>query len=140
MRLSILLPLIFLSISAFGQNSDAIVGSFWTEGKKAIIEFYKSENTYTGKVVWRDDEINPDGSPLLDRYNPDPAKRGNKVKGMDVVNDLKYQEGKWTGKIYDPNRGKEYEVSFSLSENGSQLYMKVWVGFLSASRTWERTR
>ena len=138
---------VFISIFSFSQelnHSEPIEGKWISEDGKVIVEVFKYENTYRGKVVWFSDGGNKDDPMALrtDKYNPDPSLRQRKLIGLEVLTGLTYnnEEGEWQdGKIYDALTGKTWSASASLADNGNLNVRGFWhFEFLGKTMTFIR--
>jgi uncharacterized protein (DUF2147 family) len=126
---------------AMAEEADAIVGEWYTEENKALVEIYKADGVYNGKIVWLKEPKKDDGSEKLDSNNPDESKRGNPIIGLNLVNGFVYQgKGKWAeGTIYDPDNGKTYSCKMQLQEENS-LKVRGFIGVSLIGRTQVWTR
>ena len=61
---------------AVAEEADAIVGEWYTEESKALVQIYKADDVYNGKIVWLKEPKNEDGSEKLDTNNPDEVQTG----------------------------------------------------------------
>ena len=143
-RLFILIGCIALlmAMGARAQDTpgDAVLGRWFTEGDKAVVEIFRCEDRYCGKIVWLKEPTNPDGSDVLDTENPDPSKRNRTVLGLNLLWGFRYDETQgWVdGSIYDPDNGKTYSCKMSLE--GDMLKVRGYVGISLFGRTtvWKR--
>ena len=121
---------------ALAQEADAIVGEWYTEESKALVEIYKAGEVYNGKIVWLKEPKKEDGSEKLDTNNPDESKRGNPIIGLNLVNGFVYQgKNKWAdGAIYDPDNGKTYSCKMTLNEDNT-LKVRGFIGISLIGRT-----
>jgi hypothetical protein len=53
---------LMLSLTALGQTSDAILGTWWNAEKDGQVEVYKVGSEYRGRIVYVKENVNPDGS------------------------------------------------------------------------------
>ncbi len=121
---------------ALAVSSDSVTGSWFTASKDAKIEIYKCGERYCGKIAWLK---NPGD---LDTKNPDPAKRGDKLLGKDILSGFSFKSSEWVkGKIYDPDSGDTYSCKMWL-EGADVLKVKGYIGvsFLGRSETWTRIK
>ena len=99
------------------------------------------DNKLCGRIVWVKDPNDKYGKPLVDHYNPEPAKKKRPICGLPVIGDLKRQpDGSWdTGWIYDPNEGKSYDLEVT-TKSADRLQVKGYMGmkFLNETFTWTR--
>lgn len=121
---------------AMAEEADAIVGEWYTEENKALVQIYKADGVYNGKIVWLKEPKKDDGSEKLDTNNPDESKRDNPIIGLNLVNGFVYQgKGKWgDGTIYDPDNGKTYSCKMQLKEENS-LKVRGFIGVSLIGRT-----
>lgn len=131
---------ICLSISVFGQQADAILGTWLTEKKDAHVQIFKTGNRYFGKLVWIKDPFQADGkTPKVDKENPDPALRKRTLLNLVFLHGFVFDDGIWKdGKIYDPESGKTYSAKMKL--NGNVLDLRGYIGFSALGRTSSWTR
>jgi uncharacterized protein (DUF2147 family) len=114
----------FLSVCVsfiYGQNADAIVGKYLKEDGESKIEFYKSGNTYSGKVVWLKEPNDKNGNPKKDVNNPDKSLRERQLMGIITISGLKFDgDGRYVdGKAYRPVEGDEVKIKVKVNDNGT---------------------
>jgi uncharacterized protein (DUF2147 family) len=131
---------LLLASNGFAQDANAILGKWYTEGGKAQVEIYKSDDVYYGKIVWLKEPKNENGTDKMDIHNPDPSKKRNPVIGLNIVHSFKYKgNNKWVdGKIYDPDNGKTYSCKMKLK--GNELKVRGFIGISLLGRTTVWTR
>jgi len=81
-------------------------------------------------------------APRLDDKNPDPDLRNRPLLGLQIIHDLqKSDETKWKGRIYDPNSGKTYKCTLTLTDKDT-LKLRGYIGISLLGRTevWTRQR
>lgn len=121
-------------------GSEAIVGVWQTHGDKpAKIQIYLASGRYYGKIIWlRDPLVN--GKPVVDKNNPDAAKRGRPVIGLVLLTGFTFDGDEWNdGHIYDPESGKTYSCILTLKD-ANTLKVRGYVGFSMFGRTEVWTR
>jgi len=120
------------------QKFDKIVGNWLNEDKTSKIEIYKTDQTYSGKIVWLAElEKNPELKPK-DKNNPNPELRNRYIFGMDIINGLQYTGGKWVnGTIYTPKRGIYADCEVELLSNERLKIIVSKSGFTRA-QIWTR--
>ena len=98
--------------AAFAQD---VVGKWKLDDGSAIVEVYKSGDSYNGKIVWLQNPTEADGSPAVDTNNPDKALRSRQLIGLNMLSGLKKTGSEYSGgKIYDPGTGKTYNCSMKV--------------------------
>jgi|GEM_PF-1527479 len=136
-RLLIFLLCITSGINIMAQDADAIVGTYLIDEGDSKVEIYRSSEGISGKVVWLEEEENRD-DPVLDDRNEIESLRTRRVMGLVVFEGLTYKNGKWSGNIYSPRKGKFYDATFAINQNSGVLSLKIKVAFLTFNRYWSR--
>ena len=96
-------------------SAQEVIGKWKLDDGSAIVEVYKSGDSYNGKIVWLKDDNMPDGSPVCDLNNPDKSLRSRKLMGLNMLSGLKKTGDQYTqGSIYDPGNGKTYNCSMKV--------------------------
>ena len=96
-------------------SAQEVIGKWKLDDGSAIVEVYKSGDSYNGKIVWLKDATMPDGSPVCDLHNPDKSLRSRKLMGLNMLSGLKKTGDQYTqGSIYDPGNGKTYNCSMKV--------------------------
>jgi uncharacterized protein (DUF2147 family) len=147
-RLAITAGLLLGASSAFAA-SDTPVGK-WKQiddvtGKaKSIIEITEAGGQLQATVLqvtnMTPEEIARDGAhPICTKC--DGERKDKPIEGMTIMWGVSKDDDVWDGgKILDPKSGKVYKVKLSLSDGGSKLNVRGYIGFslLGRSQTWER--
>lgn len=101
--------------AAFAQD---VVGKWKLEDGTAIVEVYKAGDSYNGKIVWLLHPTEGDGTPAVDKNNPDSKLRSRQLIGLNMLSDLKKTGTEYSGgSIYDPGNGKTYNCSMKVEGN-----------------------
>lgn len=96
-------------------SAQDVVGKWKLDDGSAIVEVYKSGDSYNGKIVWLKEANGPDGKPVCDSKNPDKNLRSRKLMGLNMLSGLKKTGDQYTqGSIYDPGNGKTYNCSMKV--------------------------
>lgn len=123
------------------QKADDVLGFWLTDEGKARIEIYKEEGKYNGKIVWLKEPNNPNGSPKLDKENPDEKLQKRPIIGLNLIKGFTFDDGVWEdGEIYDPESGKTYACRMKLK--GDKLEVRGYIGMAMFGRTvvWSKVR
>lgn len=140
----IIICLFFLLSEVLAQNTgNEIVGTWLTEKEDGIVNIYKRDQKYYGKLVWLKNPNDDNGNPTADKHNRDKALRSRRLMGILILDSFVYnnEDKEWTnGKVYDPNMGHQAEGILTLVSN-DVLKVKGYVGFrwISKSEIWKRT-
>ena len=122
---------------ASAEEADAILGQWYTdpEKKDVVVEFYKDNGVYSGKIVWMQNPKNDDGTDKVDKENPDEARKNDPILGLNLAKGFTYKgDSKWAGgTIYDPNNGKTYKCKIALK--GDDLKVRGFIGVSLLGRT-----
>ncbi|MBU0489713.1 MAG: DUF2147 domain-containing protein [Bacteroidetes bacterium] len=138
--LVILFTLVYTDIYAQG---DAIIGVWFTEENKGMVEFFKREGKYFGKIIWlKEPNDEETGKPHVDENNPEERLQSRPIIGMEVMLDFVYdaEDEAWTdGTAYDPESGDSYSCKITMSDDNT-LRVRGYIGFTLIGRTdiWKR--
>ncbi len=134
--------LVIIGLAADAQSADAVVGEWYTTDQRGKVEIYPCDDAYCGKIVWLKEPNNPDGSPKLDKENPDESLQNRPIEGINILSGLKYDsDGEYEdGEIYDPESGKTYSCLMRLENGGAELEVRGYVGFSLIGRSEQWTR
>lgn len=135
------LTALLLTSGAQAQTAPREAGLWYDDTGKGAVEIVPCGDSLCGRIAWLKDLVNAEGQPLMDRYNPNPARRTTPICGLQILGGLKpMAEGSWdTGWIYDPKTGKAYDAAISLTAP-DQLKVTGYKGIklLSKSFIWTR--
>lgn len=136
-KLLSLIGFFLISASLYAQTPETIVGTWLTGSGKAKVKIEKKNNKYYGRIVWLKTPTYEDGSPKVDKNNPDASKRVNPVLGLNLLKDFVFDEGdkEWNnGTIYDPENGKTYSCNITLAGD-KKIHVRGYVGISLIGRT-----
>lgn len=126
----ILLTLFVLVFAYAGHTQDEILGRWVPPEGNTIVEMYKAESgDYAGKIVWLEKALNNKGEPVKDRMNPDKKLRDRGIMGMDMLENLTYEGGKWYGTLYSPKKGRIVNAELSLRPDNNLDILVSFRGF-----------
>lgn len=127
-----LLSLLFIwcLLSSFinSEESDGIVGVWFTEDRASKIQIFKQDNHYFGKIVWlKSPTVN--GKPILDTKNPEEKLRTRHILGLVFLNKFVFEgNNSWVhGEIYDARSGRTVSGKMSL-KNKNMLDLRGFIG------------
>lgn len=127
--------------SLLAQNAaDKILGKWLNEDEDGKVEIYKKGDQFFGKIVWLKTPNNEDGTPKLDKENPDEKLKSRPIQGLEILKDFVYDDGEWEdGEIYDPKSGSTYSCYMEFEDG--KLKIKGYIGVKWVGRTtyWTRT-
>ncbi|RKD90250.1 DUF2147 domain-containing protein [Mangrovibacterium diazotrophicum] len=126
---------------SFGLTAQAgpedLLGKWTNEEKTSTIEFQKTEDAYSARIVWMAEPSDSQGNPKLDRHNPDQTKRDQPVLGMTIITGLHFDGETWTeGKIYAPGRGIYANCCVYISEG--KLHLEISKGPFTSTKIWSK--
>jgi uncharacterized protein (DUF2147 family) len=138
------IPVILVAFAlavAVRASAASPVGIWYAEGGAAQVAIEPCGAALCGRVVWLHSPLDEDGCDLRDRRNPDPALRGRKVEGLEVLRGLMpLGDGTWgNGRIYDPASGNTYTCYLAL-DGDDRVRLRGYVGIplLGRTTTWAR--
>ena len=113
----------------------ASVGGRWkTDDGKGIVTMAACGAKMCGKIE-RLLVKQPAGG-QLDERNPDKAKRGRQITGLQIYWDLVPSDGGWRGQGYSPEDGRYYTAHIRVK--GNRLTVKGCVAVFCKTVTWTR--
>lgn len=121
-------------------GTDAILGEWLTAEGKARVQIIKSDDVYSGKIIWLK-EPEKNGKPVVDDKNPDEKLHDRPVLGMEIIYGFRYDEDNvWTdGRVYDPESGNEYKAKLTLIDDKTlKLRGYILIPLLGRSELWTR--
>lgn len=124
--------LLLLPSALKAQDADRILGLWENETKDKVVEIYKANGKYFGRIHWLKEPKNPDGTWRRDIHNNDANQRSRVLLGIDVFKNFTYDpdDGEWDdGEIYSEYSGNTYNAKMWLNGNG-ELRVKGYLGFL----------
>lgn len=115
--------------------ADAILGTWWSEGREGLMKF---EKTVSGRFQVR--VIAGKDVDKKDVKNPDPKLRDRKLKDVVLMWNLRFEDGEYVdGYCYNPRDGNTYRVKFKLlSATRLRLRGYLAVPLLGQSQEWTR--
>ncbi|MEG0299796.1 DUF2147 domain-containing protein [Cetobacterium sp.] len=151
-KLIFILSLLLSTLSFSAENE--ILGKWITEkaknGNQIIVEFYKENNLYFGKIKQLtiptyEKGHQFEGKEKLDFANPDENLKNRPLVGINFVSNFTYNANKnifQDGFIYNPENGKTYYCSISFKDINT-LLVKGSIdksGFIGSKQTWKRIK
>jgi len=121
--------ILFLLTFSFTNHGQSIIGKWETyddetKEKKSVIEIYKTNNLYFGKIV---KSFVSEKKAVCETCT---GKSKNKpIIGLIIIENLKKDEDKFNGgTIMDPENGKTYKCSLELMST-NKLKVRGYLGF-----------
>lgn len=139
----VLTIIILTTISGFSQKNfkaDDAIGFWITEENKSMIQIYKEDGKYFGKIVWLKEPKNKNGEEKKDINNPKDKLKSRPLKSLIVMKNFVFKSDKWEdGKVYDPESGNTYSGYFSLkSKDIMNLRGYIGISLIGRTSTWKR--
>ena len=138
----IFLSMIMMTLAAAAVSAQDVIGKWKLEDGSAIVEVYRSGDSFNGKIVWLEKPTEDDGSPAVDSNNPDKALQSRPIMGLNMLHGLKQKGGEYSGgSIYDPGNGKTYNCSMKVE--GDVLKVRGSLdkrGLLGRTMDWFRVK
>lgn len=139
-RILTVLVTLCLAIGSMAQSdADRIVGTYKAKlsHNDAKIKVFKYQDGYRMQICWLKEPNEANGSPKLDKKNPDKSKRSNPMTQVVLIDKVTYEKGIWkNGIIYDPKGGRTYKVELKLE--GQQLEVKGKLGPFHKCMYWTK--
>jgi uncharacterized protein (DUF2147 family) len=136
-----LAAVMLLTVSGSAEAQPPEAGLWYDDTGRGAVELVPCGQKLCGRIAWLKEQVNAEGNPLVDRYNPNPARRTTPICGLQVVGDAqKLTDGTWDqGWIYDPKTGSSYNLAMTMV-GPDQLKVTGYKGIklLSKSFIWTR--
>lgn len=135
-----------MTYNSFAQeNSDKIIGTWYSPVKEGKIKIYKKDNRYYGKLIELKKSVDGNGNPVLDIHNPDSTKQKMPLIGIEFLTDYTYnaQKQNWKGKLYDYDgaNGNTYDSYITIRKDGTLNIKGFWgLSFFGLNRGLTLTR
>ncbi len=129
-------------IVSANTNPDDVIGIWLEASGQAQIQIYKEGTKYFGKIIWIKEPNGQNGKSKLDVNNPDKSLQSKPLLGSLILRNFIYDNGEWnSGRIYDPQNGKDYKCYMKLKDPNS-LSLRGYIGFSLLGRTevWTRVK
>lgn len=116
-----------------------ILGTWATGDGSSNIAFEPCGTRICGRIVWLEEPIDrATGQPLTDRNNPDAALRSRPILGLPLFPGLEPDDDHWTGKVYNADDGKSYDVTVKRKDPGHLEVEGCLFAILCKSETWTK--
>lgn len=129
--------LIALAMASSPPTPDTVLGHWKTETRNGIIDITRCGTSICGKLLTSDGiAANP---ALADIHNKDPALRGRRLKGLQILGGFTLDGNAWTGgTIYNGEDGKTYDAKITMVDaNTLKLRGCIFVP-LCRNQVWHR--
>jgi len=140
-RLAALTAFMFgLTLSGYAAAADP-TGTWLTEGGKSRVKIVRCGNALCGAIIWLKEPNDPDtGKAKTDFRNPDASKSGRAMIGTEIVLGMRpgNTSEKWTGEVYNPEDGKTYSGSLTMTSANELSLTGCVLAVLCKSQTWTR--
>jgi uncharacterized protein (DUF2147 family) len=143
MKLAVSLSVLVFAAAVTARAADASPVGYWKtiddDGKteKSIVQIYEDGGKVFGKIV-----------SLINPTEPNPVckkcvgeRKDKPVIGLVIIWDLKGSGEKWSsGRILDPDNGKDYSCTLTLKDGGNKLEVRGYLGvsLFGRSQYWMR--
>ncbi|HVL75986.1 MAG TPA: DUF2147 domain-containing protein [Noviherbaspirillum sp.] len=108
---------------------------------RSLVRISENNGVLSGRVVKLFREPGEDPNPICEKC--ENSRRNQPVLGLTILTDMRREGREYTGgEILDPSNGKVYKARMALSENGSKLDVRGYIGMpmLGRTQTWERVQ
>ena len=131
-----------LAVAAAFAQADKILGTYSTtyEGNQSKVKIFKFGDGYRAQVIWVDKLKDADGKVRTDKKNPDKSKRNTPADKIVLIDKVTYNAEKncWDGgQVYDPTKGKSFNVQCTF-DDAKTLRVKGSWGPFNKSVYWKK--
>ncbi len=123
-----------IAVPSMAAAPASLSGRWKTDDGKGIVAMTKCGATMCGRIA--ELLIKEPAGGQRDERNPDKAKRGRMVEGLQIYWDLVPHGDGWKGEGYSPEDGRYYKAH--LRVKGNKLTMKGCVAVFCRTVTWTR--
>lgn len=123
---------IFIILISLTIQRDTLVGFWVLSTNDLIIECYKVNDAYYGKIHWFKDD-----DPSREKYSENGLPK-SKWKGYVVMSDFTYDGDKLYGKIFDVKNGEKYDAYIEIKKNELILTSYVFLPIFSKQLKFQR--
>ncbi len=138
-----LIACIITSASFAQAGADKLLGVYFLEhgGDKSKVRVTKNaDNTYKFQVFWMEKMYDKEGKLRVDKKNPDVSKQNTRADQIVLIKSLTYKDNVWKdGKIYDPTRGKFFDVEVKFKDAETLAVKGSW-GIFSQTVYWKKLK
>jgi uncharacterized protein (DUF2147 family) len=136
----LMLAMLGATAVSYAEKADDILGEWYSENNESLVEMYKNNGKFYGKITWLKEPLRR-GQPKMDDENPDEKLRNRPIIGMVILKDFVFDgDNEWKdGKIYDPKSGKTYSCYMKF-EKKDVLKIRGYIGISLLGRTTMWTR
>jgi uncharacterized protein (DUF2147 family) len=137
---SVLLCLVFISISLFVNGQSSIVGKWLTiddetNKPRSTIEILEKNGKYYGKVISIISQSGEDPDPVCNKCLPEDDRFNKKIIGLEILRDMQKNGDEYSeGTILDPKNGKIYRSKIWIEDNN--LKLRGYWGPFFRTQTW----
>lgn len=132
--------LVWLVLPGAASAADP-TGTWLTGGGKSRVKVARCGNALCGTIVWLKEPNDPNtGQAKTDSSNQDVAKRSRAMIGVEIVLGMQPSgtSDKWTGEVYNPEDGKTYSGSLTMTGANELSLAGCVLAVLCKSQTWTR--
>ena len=123
--------------SAAAPAQRSIDGKYVDQGGYVEITVGPCGNARCGEIT-RIIRVKP-GESNRDRHNDNPALRNRPIVGINVLSGLRWDDGAWRGRVYNPEDGGTYRAVVRPAANGA-LSVEGCVTLFCREVTWRAAR
>lgn len=137
--LGLVFAMALFAMASHAGERDAVLGRWASDG--SIIEISEHHGRLSAIVIAlmepiyaEGEDFGPVGATRRDDLNPSDELKTRPILGIDLLSDYAFDNGKWSGKIYDPESGNLYSSNMQLGRDG-RLKMRGYIGLPMFGRT-----
>lgn len=143
LTLSLVLVLFSLYLVSLVHAQETSIIGKWktiddkTNEPKSIVEIYKQDGKYFGKIIELFRKPGEDPNPVCDKCSDKDPRKNQPTKGMVIIQNLTKKGSEFSGgTILDPKEGKIYTCK--LWVEGDQLMVRGYIAFFFRTQTWQK--
>ena len=116
-----------------------VTGLWSTVDDKSHVKIAPCGSKFCGTIVWLSEPDTPQGKPKIDANNTDKELKKRPILGLELLNGFEsVSKTKWDdGTIYNPEDGKTYSSTLTLSKPG-ELEVEGCVMVFCKTQLWKK--
>jgi uncharacterized protein (DUF2147 family) len=128
----------FTTLTVSSRAQDELSGIWLTEEGNSKVEIIKDGEKYSGTIVWLSRKTDKNGNPITDKNNPEKELRDRPIMGLEMLQDIQFENDKGHGTIYAPKRGMTLECELVVI-NDLELQVNVTYRGFTKKQIWTRS-
>ena len=132
MKLKLAIAALSLATMSLPVSAQDAAGTWLTASGETRVRIAPCGANVCGTIVWTKD------TGAKDQHNPNAALKNRNLVGVNMITMKSDGPGKWSGQLYNPQDGKTYSGSLTMSGTSSLSLSGCVAGIFCRSQNWTR--